>query len=46
MLFIHNLHDGLEAGMSKLISDGLVIKEGPRNAYCLTESGFAAVRSI
>ena len=46
MLFIHNLDHGPQVAMSKLISDGLVIKEGPRNAYCLTESGFAAMQSI
>jgi hypothetical protein len=46
MLFIHNLEGGPKSAMARLISDGLVTQEGPKNAYCLTQLGFAAVQGI
>jgi hypothetical protein len=46
MLFIHNLDHAPQLAMAKLISDGLVLKERAKNAYCLTDTGFAAVQSL
>ena len=46
MLFLHNLDHGPQSAIAKLISDGLIVKESPKNAYCLTAQGFAAVQSI
>jgi hypothetical protein len=46
MLFIHNLDAGPRTAMNKLVDDGLVTHAGPKNAYCLTESGFAAVQGV
>jgi hypothetical protein len=45
MLFIHNLDAGANAAITRLVDDGLVTRAGPKNAYCLTNSGFAAVRA-
>ncbi|HVU86028.1 MAG TPA: hypothetical protein VHD36_01825 [Pirellulales bacterium] len=46
MLFIHNLDSGLNAAMTRLMDDGLVTSAGPKNAFCLTASGYAAVRAV
>jgi hypothetical protein len=46
MLFIHNLDSGSNAAMTRLVDDGLVTLAGPKNAYCLTPSGFAAVQAV
>jgi hypothetical protein len=45
MLFIHNLESGPRSAMNRLVNDGLVTHAGPKNAYCLTQSGFAAVQA-
>jgi predicted transcriptional regulator len=46
MLFINNPPDNLRDALVSLINAGLVQRERPKNAYCLTERGFAAVRSL
>ncbi|MES1213763.1 MAG: hypothetical protein ABUL64_04175 [Singulisphaera sp.] len=45
MLFIHNLEQGPKSAIVRLIDDGLVTHAGPKNAYCLTKSGFAAIQT-
>lgn len=44
MLFIHNLENDCRSALTRMISDGLVTPAGPKNAYCLTPLGFAAVQ--
>jgi hypothetical protein len=46
MLFIHNLESGPASAMAKLINDGLVVRDNPRNSYCLTPAGFQAVQGL
>ena len=46
MLFINSPPGQLRSGLANLINAGLVQRERPKDAYSLTEQGFAAVRSL
>lgn len=46
MLFLYNLDASAQAALTQLIDDGFIVKEKPKNAYCLTASGYAAVQAL
>ena len=45
MLFINNPPGGMRTALAGLISAGLILRERPKNAYCLTDLGYATMRS-
>ncbi len=46
MLFLHNLEGDSRSALARLITDGMVTDAGPKNAYCLTPLGFAALQEM